>query len=505
MHKKALILILVISFALFVQIPVASCAWLGGWDQRVKITIDAGDFDAELTHFPLPLYLSASCGENAEDVTFIFDEVGANSKKIAVTRGDGETELFVEIEEWDFGNEEAWLWVSNSTWSISAGGNTDIYLYYDNDHVDNDAYVGVKGSLPAEQVWDSYFEGVFHLEESSPPTAFDSTNNDFDLTAGSRPAGNPDAVVSRGQDFEWADKDVLENSGFDSGTSNVTLEGWTTWESFYSYMGHFGQYNYAVGNYVNDLDITVSSSATTLYMRAYDNDGDMLNVDTLHSGNRVVDTFYYLTIQLDVTNKYLYAWQDDALLGSDYEVNFDADPHLDQENFCVGDAWSISSMDGIIDEVRISFTFRSDAYISANFEAQSDNVCDWGAEETPAIPFITLYNTTGGEFWLDDDQDGSAEIVVNGTQTEYDNDTVLLLIAVPYNASWFFTNFSWSGDMATVNPYNFTVAGNNTIWCNFVDPPWGKIGAVPTSILFVGAMVVFGLFLFVFVISRKKR
>lgn len=137
-------------------------------------------------------------------------------------------------------------------------------------------------------------------------------------------------------------------------------------------------------------------------------------------------------------------------------------------------------------------------------------ICDYDVEnlalQEVAPPYITFYNMTGGEFWVDLDYDGSAELIANGTVQASSNDTVFKLIAVPYNISWLFTNFTWSGGSGDYNPHNFTVAGNNTIWCNFIDPILGgKIVGVPTSILFVGAMVVFGLFLFVFVISRRRR
>lgn len=64
----------------------AQAAWLSGWDKRVKLTADSGDIDANLSDFPVLVYLSTSSGRGPDDVSFVFDEVGANSKKIAVTR-----------------------------------------------------------------------------------------------------------------------------------------------------------------------------------------------------------------------------------------------------------------------------------------------------------------------------------------------------------------------------------------------------------------------------------
>ena len=130
-------------------------AWLAGWAKRVKITIDNTDIDAALANFPVLLYISAVSGRDPDDVTFIFDEVGANYLKIAVTEDDGTTECYVEVEKWDNGNEKAWLWTKVP--AIASGADTDIYLYFDNAHADNAAHVGVTNSVVAENVWDANF------------------------------------------------------------------------------------------------------------------------------------------------------------------------------------------------------------------------------------------------------------------------------------------------------------------------------------------------------------
>ena len=81
--------------------------WLSGWTKRVKVTIDHTDIDATLSNFPILLYLSSASGRNAEDITFIFDEIGANKLKIAITTSDGETQCYAEVEYWDSANEKA--------------------------------------------------------------------------------------------------------------------------------------------------------------------------------------------------------------------------------------------------------------------------------------------------------------------------------------------------------------------------------------------------------------
>ena len=68
--------------------------WLGGWDNRVKITIDSDDILSTLSDFPVLIYLSNSSGIFDEDVSFVFDKLQSdiNRKKIAVTQSDGITQ-----------------------------------------------------------------------------------------------------------------------------------------------------------------------------------------------------------------------------------------------------------------------------------------------------------------------------------------------------------------------------------------------------------------------------
>lgn len=175
--------------------------WLAEWDKRIKITIDHGDIDADLENFPVLIHLSDSSGYNGDDVTAVFDEVGTNSKKITVTTVLLE-ECYVEIEEWDEVSEEAWLWVKVPY--ISDGVDTVLYLFYDNDHADNDTYVGDPDSLAAEQVWDENFVLVYHMRDDPDASQVrDSTDNNNDGVK--KDADEPieaTGKVDKGQDFD---------------------------------------------------------------------------------------------------------------------------------------------------------------------------------------------------------------------------------------------------------------------------------------------------------------
>lgn len=143
---------------------------LAGWhiDNRYKITIDNSKIDSGLVDFPVAIVISSGTGTNNLDATNIFDTLGsdANRTKIAVTDVN-DNQLYTEIEDWDTANERACLWVKVPTVSDSA--DTIIYLYYDATQSGNGSYVGDTGDIPAQSVWDDYFELVMHMAQDPKP------------------------------------------------------------------------------------------------------------------------------------------------------------------------------------------------------------------------------------------------------------------------------------------------------------------------------------------------
>jgi hypothetical protein len=217
-------------------------SWLSGWNHRIKLTIDSSKVDANLSDFPVLVYLSTLSGIGDVDVSCVFDELTSddNRKKIAVTKSDGTTQCYVEIEKWDDANEQAWLWTKVSgADSVLAASDTILYLYYDVDHADNTTYVGDSGSAggdgPRESVWDANYKMIQHLEESPNDDAqghYDSTSNDNDGTpknfqdAG---GGTTDAIGQVDGADDFAGDDDYVDCGNDSSldvTDAITIEAW---------------------------------------------------------------------------------------------------------------------------------------------------------------------------------------------------------------------------------------------------------------------------------------
>ena len=144
-------------------------ALLSGYDFYKDIEIDISKIDADLTWFPLPIPLGASVGISGMNTTDIFDEIGADYLKIAVTMADGTTQLYVEIEQWDDVNKKGLLWVSRDTWTITASSMIKVRIYFDANAEDNTTHVGTPGNRP--EVWALKAVHLF------PESAIDSTGN----------------------------------------------------------------------------------------------------------------------------------------------------------------------------------------------------------------------------------------------------------------------------------------------------------------------------------------
>lgn len=165
-----------------------SYSWLGTWQYRVKIHVDSGDMiESTDQKFPTPLYIRATSGENNQDLTHVFDTLGTNYQKIAVTDESGTDQFYVEVEVWDTTAEIALLWVNRSDWHFQQFRDNTLYLYYDADEANNTTYVNKARTGNSEEVWNTGEDEIFVFTMAQDPTdggacVLDSTENHNDGT-----------------------------------------------------------------------------------------------------------------------------------------------------------------------------------------------------------------------------------------------------------------------------------------------------------------------------------
>ena len=334
-------------------------AWLTGWAKRRPITVDNTNIDADLTHFPLPVFLGTSVGQNGDDVSSIFDELGSSYLKLAVTDDDGTTQLYVEVEKWDATNEEAVLWVSSSGLTITASSAKTLYIYYDSSQSDNTSYVGGLGGRT--EVWDDNFALVAHLAEDPSSTDFiDSTGNG---NTGVSDTSSITGLIGQGADLDSGGVNFGQNASLDI-TSAVTIQlvakgadigSWGGLEK-----GHDAAYT-----------LQVSHGGGPPSGRFWTSDGTY----EPQASNSIADgSWHALHATYDGSTAIIYVdgASEESVSGTG-TINSGGDLTDKCSNNPCGN-W---------DEIRVSSAARSSAWIKADYYAHFDSILDFQEEEVP--------------------------------------------------------------------------------------------------------------------------
>lgn len=353
-------------------------AWLSDWAKRIKGTVKTTNVDADLTHFPVCVFLNNSAGVSDDDITAIFDEVGANSLKIAFTKDDGETQLYAEIEKWDNVNESAVIWLSKSDWVVDGDADTDFYLYFDSTKDDNTTYIGNDADDAASNaVWNSGFLAVYHMNDTDS-TCKDSTGNSDDGTyAGSLPDTARAGQTGLAQDLDGTGDFVNISI---AASANITRECWFYPDSLANYQGLLSRGGSAWADNVCHIKGEGTNAITF--------DINIGGVSTKRTWSTTTGGWRYVACTYNSTSglQVIYgngASQDSATVTSGKTPA--AVDYIGNEYDGARDA------DGIIDEVRFSNTDRSAAWVKATYYTNTDALIEWDSVEE-----ISWYNSS----WL---------------------------------------------------------------------------------------------------------
>jgi len=129
--------------------------FLPGFKNRIPLTIDSTKVGSDISYFPLDIDMSAS------GLSDVFSKVGSHYEKIAISKEDGTTRLFVNVQRWESDSNDGWIVVGIP--DVSSSSDTKIYLYYDEDADDqrwhpsptdlSDDFTGVDGDPPDILKW----------------------------------------------------------------------------------------------------------------------------------------------------------------------------------------------------------------------------------------------------------------------------------------------------------------------------------------------------------------
>ena len=362
--------------------------WLDGWEKRVKLTLDSDDIDESLSDLPVLVYLGGAAGYNDDDVTFIFDELqnDANRKKIAITTDDN-TQCKVEIEKWDQANEQAWLWVKVP--SASSIVDTELYLYYGKTHADNTVYVGDAGSAAAQEVWNSNFKAVYHLNETPSGQAGeikDSTINSNNATTQGNMNSSSlvDTIIGKGLEFDELDDLIrVPNSTSLSYTkTSGTFELWINWDdpADGDHQIIMTSSNRFSGVPPDGLE-WASQGTGNHFFYPWAGDGSNYNLGpnpfTNATWHHIVATFSYPTKEAKI-----------YIDGADMNFTIQEVPTYWTQLANTSDwLWGGNPdrptryFDGYFDEIRIISDAKSPSWIKASYESGKDDIVDFEGQE----------------------------------------------------------------------------------------------------------------------------
>lgn len=368
-------------------------SWLNNWAYRMEIETEPNILDYGHTHIAIPLFLGTSVGSNNADNTPIFDEIGSDYKKIAITSDDGTTQLYGEVEKWDTINEKAVIWVSKSDWFLDANTYNKFYIYYDNSESENTTYIGDPGSRT--EVWDSDIKlryGMNQDPSSTSPQIIDSTSNNNDGTSnGSMTSG--DIVDGKVGDALVFDNNDYINGGSDSSldvASDIIVSIWAyitdlpSWSNINDQRVILLDKMDGSRGYTISVTDNLSQTTGTVTFIIGDSGGyKYINSNATLSEN----TWHHIMATYDGDELRLYiddGWDKTKTVGSQ-AINDSADltvPHQDDYGFS-----------GKIDELVIYDTAYSSGQYNILHYSQTDELLIWGSETEKPITSVELGDT----------------------------------------------------------------------------------------------------------------
>jgi hypothetical protein len=447
----ALILAFIVSI-IGPSIAYADPGWYpdASWHYRKKITINGANVTAPLANFPVMISITSdgALGTHAQ----------LDGDDILFTADDEVTKLSHEIEKYSSNgvtaNLTAWVMVP----SLPSGTDTDIYMYYGN--------AGAANQQAATSVWDSNYQMVQHMEETvgGPSAITDSTINGNNGTDNNSPTFGASGKVNGAINFDGIN-DVV-NFGYANSvniTRPLTIETWikpttvpggnTSEPIVFRDDGSRMNYSLSIasGSYVNNTGVKV------LFWRedVVDTDNKTYGTTEIAAGN-----WYHIVI-VDAGSQgvagnfsiYINGGSPEGVLSCNLTA-YDGATHkltiADTNGERIGGG---SYFNGTIDEVRISNTVRSAAWIKTSYNNQSNPAAFFtlGAEANNFVaPTVTTNAATNVEETI---------ATLNGTLNSDGGELCQYSFEWGIAPNSYTANISWTGLLTTGSIFSQPLGG----------------------------------------------
>ena len=347
--------------------------WNTDFTNRRKIYLDNTASAENLTDFPLLVELNSS--------RIDYSKTQNSGQDIRFVDSDNSTELNYEIEVWnESGTSTVWVKVPQ----INAGSdNTDyIWMYYNN--------AGATDNATTTGVWNSGFQGVWHLSDGSTLDVSDSAKETPTTNVNATAvAGEVDGGADFSSDYIYAtDKDGFKPA------QNITISAWINPDSRPAWGKIFAKDYRADGTWTSpylSYELTASNNTSGIPFWTINIGGTAYGTvapSALTNGtwNQVTGTYDGSVIRLYVNGTEV---SSTTQAGS---INYPVTADIaigGRSRYSPGDY-----LDGKLDEIRFSNTTRSADWIEAEYVSVRDNMNTFASEETASTP-SDIWTLTG--------------------------------------------------------------------------------------------------------------
>jgi len=349
-----------------ITISTATPWYNSSWSYKKNITINSSKVNGTQTNFPILI--------NITD-TDLRDDAQADGDDIVFVNSSG-SKLDHEIEFYNGTTGELQAWVRIP--SLSGSTDTVIQMYYGNAAASNQENVN--------DVWDSNFLMVQHLQETPAGTTYDSTSNGNNgTTSGMDSADQVAGQIDGSLDFDGTNDHIsLTKRPVPTSGDEITFSAWISTRSFVVNTGIIKSSNSNKG-----ASFRLDGTSLDFYI----GDGSSYTFWD-YSHGMIVDTFYYVVATYDGTTGIIY--KDGASIGSTIDS---FTPNWGTEvltNRFISDD-PPESFNGTIDEVRASNVARSSGWIKTEYDNQNSPSTFYtvGVEEAESAEDTCTYSGSG--------------------------------------------------------------------------------------------------------------
>lgn len=361
------------------SVPVTfNNGYLAGYSYRRKVVINSSQVAADLTGFPLLFSGSSADFKTTASGGAVTNPSGYD---IVFIGPDGVSPLPFEIDSFDgaAGSIRAWVKLAN----LPGSYDSFFYIYYGNSAISS-------SQENSSQVWNGNYRAVWHLNETSGGVSsiVDAGPFGYNGTDMNGPLMNQPGKISGALKFDGVDDYIdLGTAHIVDNSVNFTFSTWLYLTAAPGGMQDFSiwdrrrlpendSFAFSIGDY--------GPAGNSQIKVAYSDAGPTLNwIDHLSNSNIPVPGWVYVAVVFDGTNlNFYYNGTPDG------SMPFTPSPYIAGFGQAIGRAGEVHGnyYMGWIDELRISDTNRSSAWIATEYNNQNNPAAFYiinSAEPTP--------------------------------------------------------------------------------------------------------------------------